>query len=150
MLVWTLVSGLLSAVWSVSIITVCVWNVARRVKLICIIWVWRRVYYSRVLPVYASPFPNESTSQGTFRPETWTEQEALHHLPHSLARCSETSDSSSTASTTKTKTRNRKYNNMVLEAKSAILLVYLMTSIELTHFIITQRPLIKYNPVILL
>ena len=109
---------------------------------------------SGILPkrvtVYTSPFPNESTSQGTFRPETWTEQEALHHLPHSLARCSETSDSSSTASTTKTKTRNRKYNNMVLEAKSAILLVYLMTSIELTHFIITQRSLIKYNPVILL
>ena len=52
---------------------------------------------------YASPFPNQSIWQGTLRPETWSEQEALHYLPYSPASCSETSDSSSTASTTKRK-----------------------------------------------
>ena len=52
---------------------------------------------------YASPFPNQSIWQGTLRPETWSEQEALYYLPHSPTSCSETSDSSSTASTTKRK-----------------------------------------------
>ncbi|XP_068742017.1 uncharacterized protein [Montipora capricornis] len=52
---------------------------------------------------YASPFPNQSIWQGTLRPETWSEQEALHYLPYSPASCSEMSDSSSTASTTKRK-----------------------------------------------
>ena len=52
---------------------------------------------------YASPFPNQSTWQGTLRPETLSEQEALYYLPQSPASCSETSDSSSAASTTKRK-----------------------------------------------
>ena len=56
---------------------------------------------------YASPFPNQSTWQGTLRPETWSKQEALYYfIPHSPASCSETSDSSSTASTTKRKRDN--------------------------------------------
>ena len=53
---------------------------------------------------YASPFPNKW--QWTLRPETWSEQEEWYYLRHSPARCSATSDSSSTASTTKRERKN--------------------------------------------
>ena len=115
------------------------------------------VLLSRVTGVL--PNTRRRSQISRFGKETWSEQEALYYLPHSPANCSETSDSSSTASTTKRKrntwstaedeisfnlcgehksglkwsgsSQKWQQNITTWSSKSAILLIYLMTSIEL-------------------
>ena len=113
----TQVSGFLSAVWSVPCIGFCAKCVNHHGLRVKCSPAWQKHLHKNSSSSYiaqpgywcpsqyASLLPNQSTWQGTLRPETWSEQEALYlvDLPHLPASCSETSDSSSTASTTKRK-----------------------------------------------